>query len=342
MSVSYGGDSITFADGSVQSGGWTGMKNRIINGAMQIDQRNAGGSITPSQDAYMTDRFKWGHSQASKFTAQQVSTAPAGFVNSLKMTVATAVTIGTSDYFTVYQPIEGLNIADLAWGTASAATVTLSFWVYSSLTGTFGGSVRNSSGTRSYPFTYTISSANTWEYETITIPGDTTGTWLTTNGVGIYLQFGLGVGSTYSGTAGAWGAGNFLSATGATSGVATNGATWYVTGVQLERGSTASSFDYRSYGTELALCQRYYEIGGLWFQSGGTPSSQGTSAYFSVSKRSTPAVTFTNTVYNGGIGLTHYTPSISGYNTLGSFAYYFVPSVNAGYVTSNWIAAAEI
>ena len=235
-----------------------GFKNRIINGAMVIDQRNAGASVTPANDAYMTDRWKYGSSQASKFTAQQVSTAPTGFINSLKMTVASAVTIGAGDYFTVYQPIEGLNVSDLAWGTASAATVNLSFWVYSSLTGTFGGSLRNSTGARSYPFTYTILAASTWEQKTVTITGDTTGTWLTTNGIGIYVGFGLGIGATYSGTAGAWAAANNLSATGAVSVVGTASAVWYVTGVQLEKGSTASSFDYRSIGTELALCQRYY------------------------------------------------------------------------------------
>jgi hypothetical protein len=146
----------------------------------------------------------------------------------------------------------------LAWGTASAQTVTLSFWVYSSLTGTFGGAVRNSAANRSYPFTYTISAANTWEQKSITIAGDTSGTWLTTNGIGLRLQFGLGVGTTYSTTANAWAAGNFLSATGATSVVGTSGATFYITGVQLEKGSTATSFDYRPYGTELQLAQRYY------------------------------------------------------------------------------------
>jgi len=156
------------------------------------------------------------------------------------------------------QNIEGFNAADLAWGTASAQTVTLSFWVRSSLTGTFGGVLRNSADTRSYPFTYTISSANTWEQKTITVPGDTTGTWLTNNGIGIRVSWGLGVGSTFSGTAGTWAGSNFQSATGAVSVVGTNGATFYITGVQLEKGSTATSFDYRPYGTELQLCQRYY------------------------------------------------------------------------------------
>jgi hypothetical protein len=346
MSVSYGGDSIVFADGSVNASGFIGHRNRIINGAMVIDQRNAGASvsITDSTVVFLTDRFRFDENTDGSFSAQQVSTAPSGFSNSLKFTVTSADTSLTAgQYANMRQNIEGFNTADLNWGTASAATVTLSFWVYSSLTGTFGGSLRNSASDRSYPFTYTINSANTWEKETITIPGDTTGTWVgATNGIGLTVIWGFGVGSTYSGTANAWQSGNYLAPTGATSVVGTNGATFYITGVQLERGSTASSFEYRSYGAELALCQRYYEIGGLWFQSGGTPSSQGTSAYFSVSKRSTPAVTFTNTVYNGGAGLTHYTPSISGYNTLGSFAYYFVPSVNAGYVTSNWIAVAEL
>jgi hypothetical protein len=240
-----------------------GFKNRIINGAMMIDQRNAGASFTPTQDSYMTDRWKYGQTQSSKFTAQQSTTAPAGFTNSLLMTVTAAVDISTTEYFTVYQPIEGYNVADLGWGTANAQTVTLSFWVRSSLTGTFGGSLRNSSGTRSYPFSYTISSANTWTQASVTITGDTSGTWVTNNGVGIYVQFGLGVRPSLSGTAGAWAGANYLSCTGATSVVGTNGSTFYITGIQLEKGTTATQFDYRPYGTELQLCQRYFQkVGG--------------------------------------------------------------------------------
>jgi hypothetical protein len=346
MSVSYGGDSITFADGSVNSSGFIGHRNRIINGAMVIDQRNAGASVTQGiSQAYTIDRWACYGTVASKFTVQQNAgsvTPPAGYSNYLGVTSSSAYSIGATDIFRVVQYIEGFNTADLGFGAAGATTVTLSFWVRSSLTGTFGGILGNSSVDYNYPFSYTISSANTWEQKSITITGATSGTWLKTNGIGFYVVFGLGVGSTYSAAAGSWTTSVINSATGATSVVGTNGATFYITGVQLERGSTASSFEYRSYGAELALCQRYYEIGGLWFQSGGTPSSQGTSAYFSVSKRSTPAVTFTNTAYNAGAGLTHYTPSISGYNTLGSFAYYFVPSGNSGFVTSNWIAAAEL
>lgn len=237
----------------------TGFKNRIINGAMVIDQRNAGASVTPSSSGYTLDRWRAAISPASKFSVQQSSTAPVGFTNSLLVTTTSAYSVSGSDFEVLHQPIEGYNVSDLGWGTASAKTVTLSFWVRSSLTGTFGGALRNDDGNRAYPFTYTISSANTWEYKTVTVPGDTTGTWYTTNGVGMMVYFGLGVGSTLSGTAGTWAAANYVSATGATSVVGTNGATFYITGVQLEVGNTATDFEYRPYGTELALCQRYYQ-----------------------------------------------------------------------------------
>jgi hypothetical protein len=237
-----------------------GFKNRIINGAMVIDQRNAGASVTPTGGSYTIDRWVSGASQASKYTVQQNAgsvTPPVGFTNYLGVTSSSAYSITSGDYFFQEQDIEGLNVGDLGWGTVNAKTVTLSFWVRSSLTGTFGGALSNNGQSRSYPFTYTITTANTWEYETITIAGDTTGTWLTNNGVGVRVYFGLGVGSTYSGTASAWAGSTFVSATGATSVVGTNGATFYITGVQLEVGSTATSFDYRPYGTELMLCQRY-------------------------------------------------------------------------------------
>jgi hypothetical protein len=237
------------------------MRNRIINGAMVIDQRNAGASVTPTDGQYTLDRWVASVSQASKLTVQQDAgavTPPVGFTDYLGVTSSSAYTpLAAGDYFAISQCIEGFNSADLGWGSANAKTVTLSFWVRSSLTGTFGGALRNSAGNRSYPFTYTVSSANTWEQKSVTIAGDTSGTWVTTNGIGIRLLFGLGVGSTFSGTAGAWAGVNYFSATGATSVVGTNGATFYITGVQLEVGTQATGFEYRQYTTELQLCQRY-------------------------------------------------------------------------------------
>jgi len=250
------------ANTSLGAGNASIMKNRIINGAMVIDQRNAGASVTATATAartYVLDRWNYQTSTASKYSLQQSSTAPAGFVNSLKVTSLAATSLGSSDYYVIGQPIEGYNMADLNWGTANAKTVTLSFWVQSSLTGTFGGSIESSDVGRSYPFTYTISVANTWEQKSITIVGDTSGTYYTTNGAGAYLWFGMGVGSSLSGTAGSWQSINVLSATGATSVVGTNGATFYITGVQLEVGSSATGYEYRQYAQELALCQRYYQ-----------------------------------------------------------------------------------
>jgi len=252
--------SATASLSSVNGGQLAGTRNRIINGDMRIDQRNAGASVAiTTAGNYTVDRWSGNATQNSKYTVQQDASTPADFTSSLKSTSSSSYSVTSSDIFWLAQAIEGLNTSDLAWGSASAKSVTLSFWVRSSLTGTFGGALRNSAGNRSYPFSYTISTANTWEYKTVSIDGDTSGTWLSTNGIGINLNFGLGVGSTYSGTAGAWAAANYISATGATSVVGTNGATFYITGVQLEPGSVATPFERRSYGQELALCQRYYE-----------------------------------------------------------------------------------
>ena len=250
---------------------YTGFKSKIINGQMVIDQRNAGASVSAVDGAFQLDRWKTtsydGSAQTGKFTVQQTPSATetgyatrvaAGFTSYLAATSSATTSLGSSAQYVIAQNIEGLNILDLAWGTASAKTVTLSFYAYSSLTGTFGGSVSNSAANRSYPFTYSIPVANTWTQISVTIAGDTSGTWLTTNGIGLRLNFSMGSGTTVSGTAGAWAGAQYTSATGATSVVGTNGATFYITGVQLEKGSTATSFDYRPYTTELNLCQRYF------------------------------------------------------------------------------------
>jgi len=294
--------------GTVNALNTFGFENRIINGGMVIDQRNAGASVTPTSGTYSVDRFKVFCSQSSKLSFQQNAgsvTPPTGFTNYLGITSLSAYSVTSTDEFGIYQAIEGYNMADFAWGTANAKTVTLSFWVRSSLTGTFGGALRNSATSRSYPYSYTISVANTWEQKSVTIAGDTSGTWLTTNGAGIYLSFNLGAGSTLVTTANAWATGNYLAPTGATSVVGTNGATFYITGVQLEVGSQATSFDFRDYGRELILCQRYYEksydiataaasntnVGRFQFNantdSGGNISS---TIKFAVSKRTAPTM----------------------------------------------------
>ena len=284
-------------------------RNRLINSDMRIDQRNAGAAVTPTDGQYTADRWNAGLTQASKFSVQQSSVAPAGFTNSLLVTSLSAYSVESGDLFRVSQFIEGFNTSDLGWGTANAEPVTLSFWVRSSLTGTFGGSLINGAQDRSYPFSYTISSADTWEQKSVTIAGDTTGTWLTTNGIGIRLTFGLGAGSSFSDTAGAWAGTTLVSVTGATSVVGTSGATFYITGVQLEKGSTATSFDYRPYGTELQLCQRYFarvKGNGSNSYSYGTgiqptPTTGVVYTKYPCTMRSTPTIT------GSGIQLTDYT-----------------------------------
>ena len=310
MSVSYGGDSIVFADGSVNSSGFIGHRNRIINGAMTIDQRNAGASVT---SGYPVDRFALTLTQSSKLTAQQNAgavTPPAGFTNYLGITSSSAYSVLTGDTFLILQNIEGFNTADLDFGKASAAAVTLSFRVFSSLTGTFGGALTNNAANRSYPFSYSIPTANTWTTISVTIPGDTTGTWVgATNGLGLIVRFGLGSGATYSGTAGAWAAGNLVQPTGSVSVVGTNGATFYITGVQLERGSTASSFEYRSYGAELALCQRYYQKLAGGTVVGSSATDIGLSIPFTLPMRSAPSVGQTGVLTIENMGTSDITQS---------------------------------
>ena len=238
-----------------------GFRNRIINGDMRIDQRNAGASVTPTGGQYAIDRWRSESSSGTggAYSIQRSAVAPTGFSNSALMTVTTADTsIASTDYYDFQQFIEGFNVADLGWGTASAQTITISFWVRSSVTGTFAGSVGNGAANRSYVFTYTVNAANTFEYKTVTIPGDTAGTWLTDNGRGLCLTFDLGNGSSYQASAGSWVGQYAVGTASSVKLISTSGATFYITGVQLEAGTVATPFERRDYGRELLMCQRYF------------------------------------------------------------------------------------
>jgi hypothetical protein len=257
------GQAVTFAQAANLPNTF-GFKNRIINGNMVIDQRNAGAAVTltalAAATGYGADRWYAENFTDGTATIQQITDAPTGFSNSIRYTVtATDSSLASDQSAFIQQRIEGFNSADLAFGSASAQTITLSFWVKSSVTGTFGGALANNAYNRGYPFTFTISAANTWEQKSITIAGDTTGTWVgSTNGVGLRVTFALAAGSARVSTAGVWAAYVGIGASGQVNLMATNSATFQVTGVQLEKGSTATSFDVRPYGTELQLCQRYY------------------------------------------------------------------------------------
>jgi hypothetical protein len=302
-----------------QYGSVSPNKNRIINGAMTFDQRNNGASVsTPTAGAwtYFLDRWAYFGSSSGKYSVQQNAgavTPPTGFTNYLGVTSLAATTVGASDVYDIKQAIEGFNTADLGFGTANAQPITLSFWVRSSLTGAFGGSLSNDAFNRLYPFSYTISVANTWEYKTITIPGDTTGTWLTNNAIGVNVVFGLGVGSTFQGTANVWGSSGIVP-TGSTSVVSTSGATFYITGVQLEEGTAASPFENRLYGTELALCQRYYQVSTSGIGWANTSTNTTVMTSFFCAMRTAPTVSLfngTNTFLDSGIAQRNITGIIS-------------------------------
>jgi len=284
------------ADGNSITGGM--YRNLIINGDMRIDQRNT----SQTGNGYSVDRWAIYDNTSATYTLAQDAEAPTNFINSLKFTTTgTDTSIGSTEQCVIYHQIEGNNIADLNWGTANAKTVTLSFWVRSSLTGTFAGSLGNNGYARCYPFTYTISSADTWEQKTITITGDTTGTWLTTNGIGISLRLAIAAGSSFEGTSGAWASSNLFSVSGATNVVGTASSTFYITGVQLEVGSGASDFEFLPVDVQLARCQRYYEILTIstnyrgWVGQGWSTANVAGVLNYKVTKRAAPTVSSSGT-----------------------------------------------
>lgn len=342
-----------------------GFKNRIINGAMVIDQRNGGASVTPADGGFIVDRWKAGVTQSSKFTAQQNAgsvTPPAGFTKYLGVTSSSSYSALSTDQFYLTQPIEGFNTADLSFGASSASSIAVSFWVRSSLTGTFSGTIGNDAFSRTYAFSFTINSSNTWEYKTITIPGDTTGTWIgATNGTGIWFTIDLGSGSNYATTANTWTAGGYRKATGSTSIVGSSGATLYITGVQVEKAPQATAFDYRPYGTELVLCQRYYEksFPATWvpgtasfatgFVSTTSPSASGaeaSGARFIVPKRASPTIVTYNAVTGASASAYRVSDGANVSSTPthvneGAIGYIAVPSNANGYYW-HFTASAEL
>jgi hypothetical protein len=289
------------------AGDASSFKNRIINGDMLIDQRNVGASVTSAAGGtFSVDRFSSFAAGGGVYTTQQSTDVPTGqgFKNSIVSTVTTTDSPTGTDYYIIQYGLEGYDMADLLWGSASAKTITMSFWVKSSLTGTYTVALRNSALTRSYRATYTVNSANTWEQKTITVAGDTTGTWLTTNGAGLRIGFTLGAGADYIDTGNVWSALEDFAATGQTQWISTSGATFYVTGFQFEVGTVATSFDFRSYGTELALCQRYYETMGIG--TGGTSRGNTfcSATRFAVPKRASPTIAVLNSTlsFSNGSG----------------------------------------
>jgi hypothetical protein len=289
-----------------------GFKNRIINGAMMINQRNLG-TTTANQsadDAFISvDRWKVLSDQSGgsrTFTLQQSTQKPSGFTNSVLATMGGSGSLTTTSGFGFFQPIEGNNLSDLNWGTSSAQPLTVSFWVNCSVTGALPLLIIiPEAGFAYYGTTYTVNAANTWEYKTITIPGSTTYGFTVNNDAGIQVMFGFGAtGGREATVVNTWSNDNPGFRKGGITGVQrlieTAGATFYVTGVQVEKGYTATSFDYIPYGTELSLCQRYYwQIinteatgNGFYAASPFATSNYRLTVPFPTTMRATPSVTF--------------------------------------------------
>ena len=314
---------VTFNDASIQTTAASGFgfKNRIINGAMSIFQRG----VAANTDLYYSvDRWRLGKSNDAVESVTQSTDAPSGFAYSIRNTVGTADTsIGAGQYSNLKHAIEACNIADFCFGTANAKTVTLSFWVKSSVVGLYSGNICNYDESRICPYTYTINAANTWEYKTITLAGDTSGTWATAAGVGgLSLYFYMALGSNYyNGTPGTWGAPLNYGAGGSSHAnvLATVGNIFAITGVQLEKGSTATAFDYRDHGNELRMCQRYCQMVPSQGMTGSYYSTTQAALFyfFPVTMRVAPVATFPASLSNA-IDRTG-----AGYRTPGTIATYY-------------------
>jgi len=240
-----------------------GFRNRIINGNMRIDQRNVGTlNADLASNPFVVDRWLVGSNPANTFNGQQVSDAPAGFNKSIKINVVNTRTVAPTNNMCLVQRIEGNNIIDFAWGTSSAKPITISFWVKSSVTGTYSARIASIiTSTYSYVYTYTVNVANTWEYKVINIPGPTVGTWADDIRTGIDFLYNLGSGSQYlTSTANQWLSNDYHGLNGTINfSSQTAGSTIQFTGIQLEPGSSATPFEFRPIGTELQLCQRYFQ-----------------------------------------------------------------------------------
>ena len=343
MSVAINGTSgLTFNDGSLQPSAASG-ENRIINGDMQIAQRGTTGTAVPGGSYIASDRWKaWDASDAVAVVSQETDGPTGQFTKCLKYNVTTAdASITAGQFGMVRQMIEGYNIIDLGFGTASAQSVTISFWVKSSLTGSHGAALNNGNEDRSYPFAYTISVANTWEYKTVTIPGDTSGTWDTDNTAGMIITFGMGTGSTYAGTADAWQAGNKFQPTSTVANIGTI-SNWNVTGVQLEANTTATPFQHLQYGQQLALCQRYFyviPVGAYGFPCPSTGGFAYVQRYdFKVSMRAAPTMSWNYTSSSNLAAINPYSPNVD-YVTV---QYVGTTSTNTVWGTAISTADAEI
>ena len=318
------------------------FRNRLINGDFYIDQRNSGSATTPTGTINVIDRWKWnmnagetGRVQLGKNLSGFIP--PTGFQSYLGLKTTTTAAVGAADYYFLSQLIEGINTLDIMWGSTTARPLTLSFWVQSTLSGTYGGFVRNpASFSNSYTFTYTINSINTWEYKTVTIPGPTIGTWAKTQTDGIEFGFTLGNGTTYQVATGSWANGNFTGPSGTLANfMGTLNATWFVTGVQVEIDTVATPFERRLYPIELQLCQRYYEI--LIVRVGGYNTAGANlrgSAYFRMQKRQIASPVSTVAVLETGVNIGTLNVDTSNFN--GDSVRYLVPVTAAGDAYAQW------